>query len=45
MSLLGTTTFTEADIWNRDGSAPAGFNPVTWVAELTSTVQSGEFNP
>ncbi len=45
VSLVGGSALTEADIWNRDGSAPAGFNPVSWVLELTSTVQSGEFNP
>lgn len=39
-TVLPASTFTEADVWNPDGSLPAdptGFNPVTWALSLTPT--------
>jgi len=30
-------TATDNDIWNRDGSAQVGFNPIQWIADLAAT--------
>lgn len=30
-------TTTDNDIWNRDGSAQTGFNPVQWITDLAAT--------
>jgi hypothetical protein len=30
-------TATDNDIWNRDGSAQAGFNPIQWITDLAAT--------
>ncbi|MCA9695050.1 MAG: hypothetical protein KC636_36055, partial [Myxococcales bacterium] len=43
--LIGSSSMTSFDIWDRDGSPESGFNPVAWLANLTTTVNSGAFNP
>lgn len=37
--------FTEASIWNPDGSGFSGFNPLTWLAGMMASVQAEELTP
>lgn len=37
------TTFTEADVWNPDGSPPTGLNPLTAILSLTPTAVTETF--
>jgi hypothetical protein len=40
---LTSGTFTEADVWNPDGSPPAGLNPLVWALQLTPTAVTESF--
>ena len=37
------TSFTEADIWNPDGSPPEGLNPLVWALSLTPSAVTESF--
>lgn len=45
LGLVGSSSFTPIDVWNRDGSPQTGFNPVSWLSELAGPVVAGDFNP
>jgi hypothetical protein len=40
---LPASTFTEADIWNPDGSPPEGLNPLVWALQLTPSAVTESF--
>jgi hypothetical protein len=41
----GSSGFTEADVWNPDGSFPGGIDPVSWLLGLQAAVYDDVFNP
>jgi hypothetical protein len=42
-TLSSSATFTEADVWNPDGSPPSGLDPLTAVLQLTPTAVTEAF--
>ncbi|MDZ7779810.1 MAG: hypothetical protein U5R14_07735 [Gemmatimonadota bacterium] len=39
------STISDVDLWDPDGSPPASFNPVEWIAGMLTTVQTEELTP
>lgn len=40
-----SSTISDVDLWNRDGSPPAGFDPVDWITDMLADVQAEELSP